>query len=295
MKDKPNKLDDIIREKMSDLGAPYRPETWDWMSERLDALDTPQVGDDPLDGIIRDKIGGLKAPYRSDTWEWLSECLEGLDEGSLAGAELQAMDEAIYDRMHRLEKPYDPNHWPMLLRKLEGNAYVGRQVIRYKAMELSLLALLFITFVRLPLPGGRDTVPPPVPPRPQAMEVPGAQDDRVAAESIAAVPERPQQAPESVPADHNTLAETAAVLTTPPLSDQQLTAVERTGMTPDASPSVQHIAGRVTLRDMDECPPNLEYSTFPIRDYKRRTCRAMCPPPGPNIRCWASTARPCWA
>lgn len=114
-------MDDIIRQKMSDLGTAYRPETWDWLSERLEGME---------------------------------------DEGTPAGAELQTMDEAIYDRMHRFEKPYDPNHWPMLLRKLEANAMVGRRIIHYKAMELSLLALLLITFVRLPLP--TDRAPQPI-------------------------------------------------------------------------------------------------------------------------------------
>lgn len=149
MKDKSNKLDEIIREKLDGFGATYRPETWDWLGDRLDELeDTP----DPLDDVIRQKMSDLGTAYRPETWDWLSERLEGLeDEGTPAGAEMQAMDEAIYERMHRFEKPYDPNHWPMLLRKLEANAMVGKRIVHYKAMELSLLALLLITFVRLPL------------------------------------------------------------------------------------------------------------------------------------------------
>lgn len=186
MKDKSNKLDDVIREKMTNLGSPYRPESWDRLSERLDAEEAPA---DPLDDVIRDKMANLATayrpetwdwmndrldaeaidaepldeairtkmadfgvPYRPETWDWMNDRLDEIDEGSPAGAEMQEMDEAIYERMHRLEKPYDPNHWPMLLKKLEGNAYVGEHIIRYKAMELSLLLLLLVTFIRLPFP-----------------------------------------------------------------------------------------------------------------------------------------------
>jgi hypothetical protein len=169
MKDKSNKLDDIIREKMSELGSSYRPETWDWLSDRLDALEETT---DPMDDIIRQKLSGLGTAYRPETWDWLSERLDDLaDEGAPAGAEMQAMDEAIYERMHRFEKPYDPNHWPMLLKKLEANAMVGKRIIHYKAMELSLLALILLTFVRLPL--STDRAPQhlyetPELPRPQA-------------------------------------------------------------------------------------------------------------------------------
>lgn len=185
MKDKPNKLDDAIRDKMANLGSPYRPETWDRLSERLDAdaasadplddmirdkmanlaapylpdtwdwmndrLDAEEVQADPIDEIVRTKMADFGVPYRAETWDWMNDRLDDMDEGSPAGAELQTMDEAIYERMHRLEKSYDPNHWPMLLKKLEGNAYVGEHIVRYKAMELSLLLLLLLTFVRLPL------------------------------------------------------------------------------------------------------------------------------------------------
>lgn len=175
MKDNPNKLDDIIREKLGDLGSPYRPETWDWLSDRLDTLEDPV---DQLDGIIRGKMAGFGVAYRPETWDWLSERLEGEGEGTPAGAEMQQLDEAIYERMHRLEKPYDPNHWPLLLKKLEANAYVGQRIVRYKAMELSLLALLLITFIRLPFDYG-NVQPQQTPPahqlRPQAANEAGVQ------------------------------------------------------------------------------------------------------------------------
>lgn len=192
MKDKPNKLDDVIREKMTNLGSPYRPEHWDRLSERLDAeaasadplddvirdkltdlaatyrpetwdwmndrLDAEEINADPLDEVIRSKMADLGAPYRPETWDWMNDRLDEIDEGSPAGAEMQTMDEAIYERMHRLEKTYDPNHWPMLLKKLEGNAYVGEHIIRYKAMEISLLLLLLVTFIRLPFQ--TETTPP---------------------------------------------------------------------------------------------------------------------------------------
>lgn len=167
MKDKPNKLDEIIREKMTGLGSQYRPETWDWLSERLDTQDGAI---DPVDDLVKQKLSGLSVPYRPETWDWMNERLDEIGEGSPAGAEMQTMDEAIYDRMHRLEKPYDPNHWPLLLKKLEGNVYVGERIVRYKAMELSLLLLLLITFIRLPISG--DQTPPAQPlhqERPQAV------------------------------------------------------------------------------------------------------------------------------
>ncbi|PHN03218.1 outer membrane beta-barrel protein [Flavilitoribacter nigricans] len=220
MKDKPNKLDDVIREKMTNLGssyrpenwdrlserldaeeagadplddivrgkltnlaAPYRPETWDWMNDRLDAQEaTP----DPLDEAVRSKMANLAAPYRPETWDWMNDRLDEIDEGSPAGAEMQTMDEAIYDRMHRLEKPYDPNHWPMLLKKLEANAYVGERIVRYKAMELSLLVLLLLTFIRLPFPT-ENNIPQTKQPfhqaRPQAKEGRESAADRTIAKA----------------------------------------------------------------------------------------------------------------
>lgn len=205
MKDKPNKLDGIIREKMNDLGGSYRPETWDWLNERLDA----EAGTvDPLDEVVRDKLAQMAAPYRPETWDWMNERLEAMDDGTPAGAEMQPMDEAIYESMHRLEKPYDPNHWPLLLKKLEGNAYVGERIIRYKAMELSLLVLLLITFIRLPFTSENT---PRVPAqefqqhRPQAANESGINQDRPLAE--AAIPK--------VDGSHTgTLKQTAADITT---------------------------------------------------------------------------------
>lgn len=214
MKDKPNKLDDVIRDKMNSLGptyvpehwdrlndrldaedaaadplddivrgkignlaTPYRPETWDWMNNRLD---TEDVTSDPLDEVVRDKMAGLSAAYRPETWDWMNERLDEIDEGSPAGAEMQTMDEAIYERMHRLEKNYDPNHWPMLLKKLEANAYVGEHIVRYKVMELSLLLLLLLTFVRLPFQTEKDqTTPAPAfqQARPQAQHEPASPEN----------------------------------------------------------------------------------------------------------------------
>jgi len=174
MKDKPNKLDDIIRGKLSGLGSAYRPETWDWLSDRLDSMEEPAA--DPLDDIVRDKMSKLAVPYRSETWDWLNERMEemDMDTGNPAGAEVQTMDEAIYDRMHRFEKPYDPTHWPLLLKKLEANAMVGRRILRYKAMELSLLVLFLITLFRLPFPAETREVTPgqhlQQPDRPQALQ-----------------------------------------------------------------------------------------------------------------------------
>jgi hypothetical protein len=165
-----------VRDKIANLAAPYRPETWDWMNDRLNA-EEPTA--DPLDEAIRNKMTDLSIPYHAESWDQMSGRLDEIDEGSPAGAEMQSMDEAIYERMHRLEKPYDPNHWPMLLKKLEGNAYVGEHIIRYKAMELSLLLLLLITFIRLPF---QSEDPQPLPQvqqtRPQAQhEINSAEDN----------------------------------------------------------------------------------------------------------------------
>ena len=179
-------LDHIVREKMANLAPTYHPATWDALNERLDAIESTP---DSLDHIIRDKVADLAPTYRPETWGALNQRLEGLEEGSPSGAEMQPMDEAIYEQMHRLEKPYDPTHWPLLLKKLEANAFVGKHIIRYKAMELSLLALLLITFVRMPLSSEQQAPPPSriyQQERPQAAKTPDTdiQDNTIALHTI---------------------------------------------------------------------------------------------------------------
>lgn len=137
-----------------------------------------------FDRILEEKLGRLKVDYDPKSWELLEQRLDT----ELAGTpevEDNEIDEVIFDKLHRVEAPYDSGHWKLMAARLESEFFLARQILRYKVLEVGLVALLLLTFVQyLPLPTNNDRFGPFEPNTPQ----PTQKDQKIESESPSAQP-----------------------------------------------------------------------------------------------------------
>ena len=104
-----------------------------------------------FDRIVGEKLGRIKVEYDPESWSLLEQRLDTEMAGTPEVNE-QDMDEGVFDKLHNLQRPYNPSHWKQMAARLEQEFSFNRQVIRYKLVELGLVALLLLTIIQyLPL------------------------------------------------------------------------------------------------------------------------------------------------
>lgn len=108
-----------------------------------------------IDQIIQGKLDGLTPQPKHGSWEQLSRRLDAVENA-------EVFDDVIGERIDGIKVPYQRSSWALLAARLELERMRMRAIVHYKAMETSLLLLLFITaWQLLPVPVVSPSVPTP--------------------------------------------------------------------------------------------------------------------------------------
>ena len=91
-----------------------------------------------LDRIIRAKLDRLEPRFKPGSWDRLAERLD-------AAEAAEAFDRTVGSRLDGLHVPYRQHSWAILAARLELERRRMQAILHYKAMEVSLLLLLFLT------------------------------------------------------------------------------------------------------------------------------------------------------
>lgn len=138
-------LEEKIKAALKDLEAPLAPGSWDAFAQRLD--EAPADPAEAFDGAILHRLGGLVAPPVADGWALMERMIEADETAELIENEA-VMDSALYQKFDRFEAAYEPQHWPLMARRLEEEFSLRYKIYRYKIAEIALLVLFLMTVVR---------------------------------------------------------------------------------------------------------------------------------------------------
>lgn len=101
-----------------------------------------------FDQVMREKLGSIQAPFDPDSWQLFEQRLTddsmGIPEAGASLADKPGLEEALFEKLHRYEAPYQPGHWYQMESLLEEVFAWPRNVLRYKLIELALMFLLFL-------------------------------------------------------------------------------------------------------------------------------------------------------
>lgn len=98
-----------------------------------------------FDHIIRQKMEGFVPSFDPVSWDSLSQ---KMDENDIVEAENDAFDALSREKLRNYEAKYNAAHWEIMAAKLEREFYFVQELFRWKTMEVVLMVLLLITFVR---------------------------------------------------------------------------------------------------------------------------------------------------
>jgi hypothetical protein len=108
---------------------------------------------DRFDRIIKEKMERYEAPPRPGHWELLEQQLDAAGHSAHRADAASELDQEVSQKMNALSAPYRPSHWARMATRLDREFVNAREVLRYKAMELSLMLLIMLTlWARLPSP-----------------------------------------------------------------------------------------------------------------------------------------------
>ncbi|MEL6655393.1 MAG: hypothetical protein AAFY48_13440 [Bacteroidota bacterium] len=122
-------------------------------------MDVQRGNNQDIDRIIRQKMNHIRPEFRPGSWDRLAE---RLDEAEAT----DAFDSDISSRLQRMSVPYQESSWAKLAARLELERRRIQAIFHYKAMEVSLLLLLFMTaWHHLPLQQQEEefVLPPEIP------------------------------------------------------------------------------------------------------------------------------------
>ncbi|MCB9272941.1 MAG: hypothetical protein H6564_02810 [Lewinellaceae bacterium] len=99
-----------------------------------------------FDRVIREKLGSFQAPFDPDSWQLLEQRLDedAMADAGAPVADNRPLDEVLFDKLHRYEVPYQAANWQKMEALLEEAFAWPRFVLRYKLTELALMALLML-------------------------------------------------------------------------------------------------------------------------------------------------------
>jgi hypothetical protein len=101
-------------------------------------MDVQKGSNNNIDQIVRAKLNSLAPQPKRGSWEQLSKRLDAAEQADL-------FDHAVGERVEEIKVPYQQSSWAILAARLELERMRMRAIVHYKAMETSLLLLLFIT------------------------------------------------------------------------------------------------------------------------------------------------------
>ncbi|MEN0003372.1 MAG: outer membrane beta-barrel protein [Bacteroidota bacterium] len=101
-----------------------------------------------FDDIIKNKLDGIEPSFDASHWDMLEDQLDEFEIGQ-PETEQTILDATVFDKLHRYEVPYQPEHWALLSERIGIEFHLRGKIVRYKLLELSLMLLLFFTFYNL--------------------------------------------------------------------------------------------------------------------------------------------------
>ena len=97
-----------------------------------------------FDQFIKQKLENVQPEVEQDSWALFEQHLDASEAGPPM-REDKAFDEFVFSKLHQMEADYQPGNWKLMAARLDEEFSFAGKLIRYKAMELSLLLLFFFT------------------------------------------------------------------------------------------------------------------------------------------------------
>ena len=98
-----------------------------------------------FDRILREKLENIQPEYFPESWDIFEQKLDA-DGVGVPETNVKDIDEIVFNKLHQLEVPYNAASWNRMSTRLAEEFSFTHKLVRYKAIELSLLLLLFFTF-----------------------------------------------------------------------------------------------------------------------------------------------------
>lgn len=98
-----------------------------------------------FDEHIRQQMEHLQPDFDPSNWETFEERLDAAPPSSTVFSDSD-LDQLVFDKLHRYEAPYRPEHWDRMKALLHERFTWPQYLLRYKSVELALFLLLFLSF-----------------------------------------------------------------------------------------------------------------------------------------------------
>jgi hypothetical protein len=134
--DKEQYLDNKVQELLKDLTVPYNPDHWTFMAERLEVLDAT---DADFDNLVRKQLENTTPSFQATHWDLMSKKLDDLTDTDAD------FDATIREQLNNIHRTYQPKHWDLMAQRIEQEFSWKAKIMRYKVIEVALMALLLFT------------------------------------------------------------------------------------------------------------------------------------------------------
>ena len=102
-----------------------------------------------FDKLIREKLQNLEAEYRPEDWELMEQKLKIADMEANPEFEDVLLDGIAYGSLENYKAEFDPSHWELMEQKLDDTYYpIRRKLYRYKVAEVGLMLLAIFTVIQ---------------------------------------------------------------------------------------------------------------------------------------------------
>jgi hypothetical protein len=101
---------------------------------------------DDFDNIIKNKLERLDTPPKTEHWDLFAQRLDEAiveEEQGHPVADAKPVDEAVFEKLHKLQVPYNPANWLKMEALLDEAFVIPSRILQYKLAELSILLLVF--------------------------------------------------------------------------------------------------------------------------------------------------------
>ncbi len=136
-----NSFDKFIKSSISDFKAPYDPESWEMLNERMEGTSEPELTE--VDDLVRTGLAGLTVPYNESSWDALESKMADLE----VAQSLETIDSVAKNTLTGLSVPYDHSTWKILSDRLDQMDY-DRKIRALKVVEAAVIILALFTIVR---------------------------------------------------------------------------------------------------------------------------------------------------
>ena len=102
-----------------------------------------------FDKLIREKLQNLEANYKPEDWELMEQKLKIADMEANPEFEDVLLDGIAYGSLENYKAEFDPAHWELMEQKLDDTYYpIRRKLYRYKVAEVGLMLLAIFTVLQ---------------------------------------------------------------------------------------------------------------------------------------------------